>query len=205
MGTNTFLTFIWLAIAVLVIPGPSILLIVSNSIKLGIGSGLYTVAGTSVAMLIQLAIAVFALTSVIGLRADLLNSIRWIGIAILCYLGVRRWNSRDQSSTAGPAPRDENRSALAEGFFVSLTNPTTMAFFVAFFPQFLDPTGSLPQQLLLMSAIFWLLALPVDLSYALLAGRLGNALQNAAAVRLRNRASGTVLLAAAAWMALTKI
>ena len=205
METNIYLTFLGLAVAVIVIPGPSILLIVSNSLKLGRISGLYTVAGTSTAMLLQLGVAVLVLTSLISFRAQDLNAIRWLGIAYLCYLGIKRWRSAAVGDSPEKSGRRQYQSAFAEGFFVSLINPTTMAFFVAFFPQFLNADDSLLEQLLLMSAVFWLLALPFDISYALLAGRMGKALQSPTGIIIRNRCSGAVILAAAVWMASTKM
>jgi len=205
METNSYLAFIGLAIAVIVIPGPSILLIVSNSLKLGLASGLYTVAGTSVAMLIQLSVAVLVLTSLISFRAQDLNAIRWLGIIFLCYLGIKRWRSGAPVDGQTSAGGHQYQSAFAEGFFVSLTNPTTMAFFIAFFPQFLNETRSLWNQLLLMSAIFWMLALPFDVAYAVLAGQMRRTLQSPKGIVIRNRCSGAVILAAAIWMAIAKI
>jgi len=205
METNSYLAFIGLAVAVIVVPGPSILLIVSNSLKLGLASGLYTVAGTSLAMLMQLGVAVLALTSLISFRTEDLNAIRWLGIAFLCYLGIKRWRSATSVDLQTKPGSLQYQSAFAEGFFVSLTNPTTMGFFVAFFPQFLNAEGSVWNQLLLMSAIFWMLALPFDVIYALLAGRMSRTLQSPKGIAIRNRCSGAVILAAALWMASTKI
>ncbi len=205
METNAYLTFLGLAVAVIVIPGPSILLIVSNSLQLGRASGLYTVAGTSAAMLLQLGVAVLVLTSLFSFRAEDLNVIRWLGIAYLCYLGIKRWRSPAVDDHPEKASKRQYQSAFAAGFFVSLVNPTTMAFFVAFFPQFLVPDGSLWQQLLFMSVAFWLLALPFDIAYALLAGRMSKALRSPTGIVIRNRCSGAVIVAAAVWMASTKL
>jgi len=205
METNLYLAFLGFSIAIIVIPGPSILLIISNSLQSGTVTGLFTVAGTSAAMLIQLTTALIILNSIFVFRPQDLNVIRWAGFAYLCYLGIKRWRGAFPNDDTDHSNSQQHRSAFNEGFIVSLTNPTTMAFFVAFFPQFLNPDGSLWTQLLFMSGSFWLLALPFDIAYALFAGRLGVAFQSPGAIALRNRCSGIVILGAAIWMAFARV
>ena len=204
MDTNIFLAFIGISTAVIVIPGPSILLIVANSLQLGTRHGLYTVAGTSIAMLIQLAIAVAGVTSLLVLLAQWFVWLRWIGILYLCYLGVTRWRSMTPLGTFDSGNRHRTGPAFGQGFLVSLTNPTTMLFFVAFFPQFLDAELPVVRQFSVMSVTFWILALIFDCSYACLTGRLGKAMTDPRLVKLRNRLSGAIMIGAALGLALAR-
>jgi threonine/homoserine/homoserine lactone efflux protein len=202
MDSRAFLAFVALATAVIVIPGPSVLLIVSNSLRFGLRGGLLSAVGISAAMVVQLCIAVAGITSLVLLLTDWIQVVRWIGIIYLCYLGVARW--RVAEAPGASLQRRQGGSTLAQGFLVSLTNPTTMTFFVAFFPQFLNVERPTADQLVTMSLVFWLLAAGIDVAYALVAARFGRRLQNSRWVRVRNRLSGAMLLAAACVLALAR-
>ncbi len=204
MDTQLFLIFVGISTAVIVIPGPSVLLIVSNSLRFGLRAGLFTAGGISAAMILQLAVAVAGMTSLLLLLTDWFTVLRWIGIAYLGYLGLTRLLRAESAGSAGLASTTHSGSSLAQGFLVSLTNPTTMTFFVAFFPQFLALERALVPQLTVMSVTFWVLALLFDVGYALLSARLGSPLQRSRWVRLRNRLSGAIMLAAALGLALAR-
>jgi homoserine/homoserine lactone efflux protein len=204
MGAVTFLAFIFISIAVLVFPGPSILLIVANSMQRGRLIGLYTVAGGLVAMGVQLLVAVAGLNIVDTVFAAEFNYLRWAGVIYLMYLGVQRWRGQTHAELRG-RPGRSYRSAVTEGFIVALTNPGTMLFFVAFFPQFLNVDRASSPQLLMMSLTFMLLTLVVDSSYALLSARLGQHLHRPGRTAMRNHLAGAILIAASLALALVKI
>jgi threonine/homoserine/homoserine lactone efflux protein len=205
METNLLVAFVGVSIAVIVIPGPSILLIVSNSLQQGTAAGLYTVAGVSAAMFVQLLIVLAGFGSVVTWLAPALDIIRWLGIVYLCYLGIRRWRSDSPGGLFDAHPSREYGSAFVEGCMVALTNPATLLFFIAFFPQFLDGAAPPGRQFMFMAVIFWLLALVFDLAYAGFAARLGMTLQESHWVRLRNHLSGAIMVAAAAALAIANI
>jgi homoserine/homoserine lactone efflux protein len=205
METNLYIAFVGVSVAVIVIPGPSVLLIVSNSLQQGTAAGLYTVTGVSIAMLMQLGIAMAGLTSLVMTVERGLIVLRWAGIIYLFYLGVQRWRCQvpmerftsDRGRRPGPT--------FTEGFVVALTNPTTLLFFIAFFPQFIEDASAPGQPLWLMSVTFWVLALLFDVGYAGLAARVGKALREHRGVRLRNRLSGAIMVGAAAALSLTNV
>ena len=198
---NHYVAFVGLSIAVLVFPGPSILLIVANSLQRGRIVGLYTVAGGMVAMGVQIAVAIIGLTSLIegtGIGFDL---VRWTGAAYLLYLGVQRWRGVSHSELRGRPVRNYG-SAVVEGFIVALTNPGTMLFFVAFFPQFLNASLPAGPQLTLMATTFMVLTLIVDVAYALIADQVGHHLHEPGRKKARNRLAGGILIVAAVVLAL---
>lgn len=205
MGGNGYLAFIVVSTAVIVIPGPSVLLIVANTLKDGTRAGLNTVAGTSVAMAIQLAIAVAGLTSLVTRLAAGQRLIRWIGIAYLAWLGIQSWRSAGVEQDVEPGKRPRRGSAFSEGFLVSLTNPTTMLFFVAFFPQFLTSGKSPQAELALMAVTFWILALSFDCAYTGFTASIGKALREPRWAAARDRSVGVILFAAATALALARI
>jgi len=202
VATNLYIAFVGISIGVIVFPGPSILLIIANSLQQGVVAGLYTVAGGAVAMLLQLAVALVGLTSLVTMLARGFDVVRWLGIAYLVYLGVQRWRMGQAERAPGERDGGSHRSVFVTGFLVALTNPGTMLFFIAFFPQFLNTDAAAGPQLLLMAATFMVLTLIFDSTYALLSARLGQALQDPRQVRIRNRVSGAILLIAAAALTL---
>lgn len=205
MEISLYLAFVGVSTAVIVIPGPSVLLIVSNGLQRGARAGFSTALGVSAAMLIQLAVALAGLTSLVAFLSRALGVVRWLGIVYLAWLGVRRWLAAGPVGRFGDPEIRREGSAFTQGFLVSLTNPTTMVFFVAFFPQFLADAAPAGPQLVYMAATFWILALLLDLGYAALSGRIGGAFQDPARAATRNRLSGAIMIAAAVALALARV
>lgn len=204
MATGVYLSFIAISLAVLIFPGPSILLIVANGLHRGVRVGLFTVAGGIVAMLVQLLVALAGLTSVETVFSNGFTYVRWAGVAYLLYIGVQRWRGQAHAELRGWTVRSY-RSAVIDGFVVALTNPGTMLFFVAFFPQFLNDDRPAGPQLLLMAGTFMVLTTIVDVAYALLSGRVGAYLHQAGRSVKRNRVAGAVLVAAAIVLAMVNV
>src|SRR5215469_4916274 len=91
MHLDLYFGFVLASTILILIPGPNVSLIVANSIASGTRYGLLTVAGTSAAVVVQLALTVLGLTAMLGALAGWFEWIRWIGVAYLLYLGVRQW------------------------------------------------------------------------------------------------------------------
>ena len=201
MPLALYLAFLAASAVVLLIPGPNVALIVSTSIAYGRRHGLVTVAGTSSAMVLQLALTIAGLTAVLTMSANLFAWLRWAGVFYLCYLAVRAWTAPPASSDAPPVAKSLIAIYL-RGLLISLTNPKTLLFFGAFLPQFVSSLAPLLPQLLLLAASFLMLAILFDSTWAVLAGRLGSAL--AAKGRLGHWVEGALLLGAGLGLALAR-
>jgi homoserine/homoserine lactone efflux protein len=200
MHMPLYLGFVLASTILILIPGPNVSLIVANSIAYGTRYGLLTVAGTSSAIVVQLALATLGLTAMLDMLAGAFEWIRWIGVAYLLYLGVRQWTAAPVDLTrTRPQPRSIRAIAL-RGFLISLTNPKTLLFYGAFFPQFLSSDAPIGPQVLLLSITFLGIAAALDTGWALLAGRARGVL--AIRGRLRNRLSGGFLIGAGIGLAL---
>jgi homoserine/homoserine lactone efflux protein len=190
-----------LATAILIlIPGPNVSLIVANSIAYGTRYGLLTVAGTSSAIVLQLALTALGLTATLTVLADWFEWIRWMGVAYLLYLGIRQWIAAPVDLTRTPPQPRSVRAIALRGFLISLTNPKTLLFYGAFFPQFLTADAPVGTQVATLSLTFLVVAAGLDSAWALLAGRLRGVL--AIRGRLRNRLSGGLLIGAGIGLAL---
>ncbi len=202
MDLQLYLAFVLATVLLALIPGPNVALIVANSVAYGTRYGLLTVAGTSSAMAVQLALTAFGMTAVMDMFARGFEWIRWIGVLYLLYLGIMQWRTPPSDLTRTRPLQKSAGSIYARGFLISLTNPKTLLFFGAFFPQFITMNDDASVQIALLSATFLVLALLLDSAWAAFAGRLRALL----AVRgtLRNRVSGGLLIVAGFGLALVQ-
>ncbi len=199
---NLLLAFILATAILMLIPGPNVALIVANSVAWGTRYGLLTVAGTAAAMVVQLSLTALGMSAALGALAAWFEWLRWIGVAYLLWLGIRLWRAPPADlSRIPPQPRSARAIAL-RGFLVSLTNPKTLLFYGAFFPQFISLDRPVLPQIGLLSAIFIGLALLLDGGWAVLAGRTRFLLARHG--RLRNRLSGGLLVCAGLGLALAR-
>ena len=201
MSLHLYLAFVAAVTILMLIPGPNVALIVANSLAHGARFGLVTVAGTSAAMVVQLALTALGMTTLLGALAQGFEILRWLGVAYLVFLGVRAWRAPALDlKRARPEPRAA-RAIFLRGFLVSLTNPKTLLFYAAFLPQFLDVSANVGGQLAILSVTFVALALVLDGGWALLAVRRGVLAVNG---RLRNRLTGSLLMGAGLGLALAR-
>ena len=161
------------AVTLLVIPGPSVLYIVTRSVDQGRAAGLASVGGIHVGTLVHVAAAALGLSALLVSSAAAYNAVRWVGAAYLVWLGVRRLLAHDEDVRPGGTDRPRRlglRRVFAQGVVVNVLNPKTALFFFAFLPQFVDTSrGSVPFQVVVFGVAFVLLGLVSDGTYALLA------------------------------------
>ena len=137
MDLHLWLAFLAATVVLMLIPGPNVALIVANSLGHGLRQGLVTVAGTSSAIVVQLTVAGLGLCTVLGRMGDWFAALRWAGVIYLVYLGIRQWRAAPADLGAvAPGPRLPSRQ-FRRALTISLTNPKTLFFYGAFFPQFI--------------------------------------------------------------------
>jgi threonine/homoserine/homoserine lactone efflux protein len=185
------------ATAILVmIPGPNVALIVANSVQYGPRSGVMTVLGTTAGVAMQLVAVVLGMAVVIEFAAELLDWIRWAGVAYLVWLGVRTWRTPASDLTEiKPTPTIFLRACL-----LSAVNPKTLIFNAAFLPQFVDDgsTGGV----LVVGGVFLAVIFIGDLMWVAFADVARKRLSRYS--HWRNRLTGAFLTAAGLGLALAK-
>jgi homoserine/homoserine lactone efflux protein len=204
MPLDLYLAFVLASAVLILIPGPNVTLLVANSLAYGARRALATLAGTSSAIALQLVITVLGMTSLMLVLATWFEWLRWAGVLYLVYLGVQQWRAAPVALEDMGPQGVASRALFWRGFLVSATNPKTLLFYAAFFPQFVDPASPLLPQLLLMSTTFLGLATVLDGGYALLAGRLRLLFRGRRRARLRNRLTGSLLIGAGLGLALAR-
>ena len=197
-----YLAFVLATTVLMLIPGPNVALIVANSVAYGTRYGLLTVLGTSAAMVPQLILTAIGMTAMLAWLSQMFEWLRWIGVAYLVFLGIRQWLAEPVDLTRTRPQPKSIRAIFGRGFLISLTNPKTLLFYGAFFPQFVAPDLAPAPQIVLLALSFLGLAMLLDGGWALAAGRARGLL--ASRGRLRNRVTGGLLIGAGLGLALAR-
>jgi threonine/homoserine/homoserine lactone efflux protein len=184
---EAFAAFAVASLALLVVPGPAVLYIVTRSVHQGTGAGLVSVLGIHTGSVVHVAAAAFGLSALLASSAVAFGVVRYAGAAYLIWLGLRHLLRPDPRTAAGSAPRRSLRRIYAEGVVVNVLNPKTALFFVAFLPQFVDVSRSVTAQVLVLGIAFIALGLVSDSTYALAAGRISRSLRGRTRARWLDR------------------
>jgi threonine/homoserine/homoserine lactone efflux protein len=161
------------SLVLIVMPGPSVLFIIGRSLALGRRGGVLSVVGTTLGMLVLVVLVALGLGVIVAQSIVLFTIVKFAGAAYLVYLGVQAIRHRKDAAAAVAqgAAASSTRRLVGEGFVVGVTNPKTIAFFVAVLPQFVDyGAGTIPLQMLELGIIFAFLAWASDSVWALAAG-----------------------------------
>ncbi len=167
------------ALAILAVPGPAVLYIVTRSIHQGRGAGLASVLGIHVGTLVHVTAATVGLSAILVSSATAFTVVKVLGALYLIVIGLRTLLSRAGAGAAGPQrPPRQRRRDFAEGVVVNVLNPKTALFFLAFLPQFVHPAqGHASLQILVLGLTFMVLGLVTDSIWALAAGTAGERLR----------------------------
>ena len=163
------------AILLLLTPGPAVLYIVARSVEQGRIAGLASVCGITTGTLVHVLAAALGLSALLASSALAFAVVKYAGAGYLIYIGVRRILSRsDLPASPLKLPERSLGRLYRDGFLVNLLNPKTALFFLAFLPQFVDPSrGAVAAQITFLGVLFTLMGLTSDSLYALIAGTAG--------------------------------
>lgn len=215
VNPDLFIAFCLASAALILMPGPVVALVVATSLKHGTRTGLQAVAGASAGNTVLIVLGAVGITTIMTVLADLFYIVRYLGAAYLIWLGIREWRARPAAPPADASPANASTTGaamakrragavMAQGFLIGVTNPKAILFYIAFFPQFLDPTLAAGPQLTAMAGAFVAIAILFDGGYAILAGRVRRHMVDPALARIRQRITGTLLIGTGVALALTK-
>ena len=185
--------------ALLVVPGPSVMFIVARSVDHGRLAGFVSVLGVHAGSLVHITAAAVGLSAVLVQSAVAFTAVKIVGAAYLIALGARRLlqPSKEVAEVERAAP--DLWRLFRQGFVVNTLNPKTAAFFLALLPQFVDPTRTVVTQVLVLGLVFIGLGICSDGAYAMAAGAVGRRLRG----RRTERATGVVYVGLGVTVALT--
>lgn len=193
---STYAVFLATGMALLLVPGPAVLYVVTRSIEMGRAGGIASVAGITTGTIAYVALAAAGLSSLLLASTAAFDAVRYLGAAYLFLLGMRRLLGRGLDHVEEEALPRTRRRAYAQGIVVNLTNPKTIVFVFAFLPQFVDPDAHHAWlQVLVLGLSFTLLGFLSDSMYALAAGTVADRLRGSAGIaRVQRWFGGGVLV-----------
>lgn len=198
----TILTFIAASAAIVIVPGPTVSLVVANSLRAGSAAGLANVLGTQIGLLLMIAIVAAGLEVVVAAMGEAFVVVKILGALYLVWLGIRLW--RGNGDVAGVRGDDRGFGGyVVQGLLVAMSNPKVLLFFGAFLPQFVDPAHPAAVQVLAYGLIFMAVAAVLDGGYAFAAGRTGRLLTRGR-IRVVEKVSGSLLIAGGVGLAFAR-
>jgi threonine/homoserine/homoserine lactone efflux protein len=205
MNLEFWIPFALASTLILIIPGPTIILVISQAVAHGRRSVVPLVAGVLLGDFTAMTLSLLGLGAVLSASAALFNIFKWVGAIYLIYLGIKLWRlDPKNNSIKHNAKNSSARSLLKSSFIVTALNPKSIAFFVAFLPQFIDPLKPSFSQLTLLGGTFLLLATINAALYAFFAGQLSEHMRKRNIRKLFNRCGGSALIGAGIFTAAMK-
>ncbi len=196
MSLDLWLAFVAAACLLLVVPGPTVALVLGYALGEGRRAALFIVAGVALGDLTAMTLSLLGVGALLAASATLFTILKWVGAAYLIFLGIRLWRAPAGDGAAAATTTRSGRRMFAHAYVVTALNPKSIAFFVAFVPQFMRPDLPYWPQAALLIATFVTLAAINALGYALLASRARHIIRRPAVQRWVNRSGGTVLIGA---------
>jgi homoserine/homoserine lactone efflux protein len=202
MSLELYVAYTLACIVIILVPGPTVTLVIASSMRHGTRAGLLNVAGTQAGIAMMIAIVGIGLNSLIEAMGHWFEWVRLLGAAYLIYIGWQMIRSSGRLSE-GEAPVAPRGGFFLQGLLVAVSNPKTLIFFGAFIPQFIDHSLAYMPQIVIMGVTALIFAAFSDSAYAIVAGRAGKAL-SARRVKLLSRISGGFLIGGGLWLAFSR-
>ena len=202
MTPEIYIAYVLACVLIAIVPGPTVTVIVANSLAHGTRAGLLNVAGTQLGLGLMVVILIVGLSSVIAAMSWLFDWLRMAGAIYLVYLGWKLIRAPEAIADASKAVAPRGGFFL-QGFLVMMSNPKALFWFGAFIPQFVDPKGDYVAQIVVLGLTAMAVALISDGAYAVLTGGAGSFLSKKR-VRLVSRLGGGFLIGGGLWLALTR-
>ena len=202
MDFNSWLYFV-IAIAILTFtPGPNLFLTISTSVTNGFKLAIYSALGGFLATSIIFTLSYFGLGAIVISSVALFLTIKYLGALYLIYLGIKAWNSKDDSFilTTEDKIYSSAKSSFSKGFLVGASNPKAIIFFTAFLPQFINSKSSLILQFIVLYVTFAIFELFWLIFYAYLARKSISFLQKEGRAKVFNKLTGGIFISIGSYL-----
>src|SRR6186997_661720 len=202
MSIELYLAYVVACFVITIIPGPTVTLIIANSLTHGTRAGLLNVAGTQLGLAIMLGVLLVGLSSIIATMGVWFEWVRIAGAVYLIWLGWKLLRANAGFGEVGRTPKPRGGFFL-QGFLVLMSNPKALLWFGAFIPQFVDANGNYVAQLVVLGLTAMASATLTDGAYAILGGRTRRFMSESR-VKLAQRVSGLFLIGGGVWLAFAR-
>ncbi len=204
MSIETWVAFAAATAVLLVIPGPTILLVISYALGRGMRAALPVAVGVALGDFTAMTLSMLGLGALLAASSMLFTGLNWVGAGYLVWLGIQLWRAGGRLEAEPRADAVPFSRMLGHAWLVTALNPKSLTFFVAFLPQFIDPVRDFWGQMLMLESTFVTLAFANAMGYSLAASRARRLFGNARAIGIFNRLGGSLLIAAGLATAATR-
>lgn len=196
MSIEAWLAFTSATLVLLIIPGPTILLVVSYALGQGWKTALPMAIGVALGDFTAMTLSLFGVGALLKASATVFMALKWIGAAYLIYLGFKLFRAGGTLDVKPIAEKSSVGKMIAHSWLVTALNPKGITFFVAFVPQFVNTAAPFVPQAVIFELTFICLAFANALGYAFVASKARALVSNPRAIKVLNRAGGTLLMGA---------
>lgn len=198
MTLAAWLAFTAASTVLLMIPGPTVLLVVSYALGQGWRAALPMAVGVALGDFTSMTLSMLGVGAILSASASLFTALKWVGGAYLIWLGVKLWRAGGVLDAQAKTDATPPLLMVGHAWLVTTLNPKSILFFVAFLPQFLDRSGDVMSQMLIFGATFLVLAFANALGYGFAASRARGMVRNERAMSIVNKVGGGLLISAGA-------
>jgi len=173
-SSSQWVAFLVASFLFIQVPGPSLLFTIGRALSVGRRAALLSVVGNALGLMVQVAFVTLGLGALVAASAAAYSVLKLVGAAYVVWLGVAAIRHRADARVAlekDEQPTTTHRHAVRTGIIVGVTNPKTIVFFAAFLPQFTNEAHAAAPQLALLGAVFGVMAVCSDGTWALGAGK----------------------------------
>ncbi len=202
MSFETWLAFAVAASVIILIPGPTVMMLVGYGLARGRGIALFTMPGVALGNLLAITLAFAGVGALLATSALLFTIVKWVGAAYLIWLGIGLWRAKPEAPGKRQSHhRQKPKRIFFHAFAITALNPKSIAFFMAFLPQFMSSDAALLPQHLILTLTWVAVSAIFDSIYALAAGTARETIQQPSIAKAVNRLGGSVMIGAGIAMA----
>lgn len=204
MDIHVWLAYLVTAVVFSLAPGSGTVNSISNGLSYGTRKSLAAIAGLQIGLSIQIILVGAGIGALVAQSALVFSIIKWVGAAYLVWLGIQKWRDRSSLSTASTDDSLSGLILMKNAVLINLTNPKSIVFLVALFPQFIDPTQNQVTQLLALGVTTVVIDAMVMLGYTSLASQMGRFIRSEKVMSKINKVFGSMFVGCGALLATAK-
>lgn len=191
---DNYVIYVGVAIATILLPGPAVMLTINNAIQRGLLRCFAGILGIALAILLVAIVSATSLGIILAASATAFTVVKIIGAVYLVYLGVKMWRTKSMSGSRDNYQEAAFLKCFIEGFFVSVSNPKAVIFFMSIFPQFINVSEAYRPQFILLAVTFSVLVIVIHTAYALLSSFAGSKVSSAKNHMVLNKVGGGIFV-----------
>ncbi|EAS42737.1 homoserine/homoserine lactone efflux protein [Photobacterium profundum] len=201
MNIEVWLAYLATAVVFSVAPGSGTVNSISNGMVYGFRKSLASIVGLQAGLAFHIVLVGVGLGTIVAQSALAFSIIKWVGVIYLIWLGVQKWREKSVISLDTPTDNVSAQSLFRQAVLVNMTNPKTIVFLVALFPQFINPNEPQMMQLIILGATTVLVDTCVMLCYVSLASKLTGYIRSSRVMNTLNRVFGSMFIGCGALLA----